>query len=319
MKTVKKIECYRPNTSDNVFITCASFEERCLGVPRKFDDNYTFDKAYIFKYKHQDKQREKHLKDMVSILDTRGSIKRIVTSEDDPIPALAELSKNLKGINHSPEESIVTLDITTFTKHHLLLLFKTIDNLGLWDFLRIYYTPPKNYVTELNLPMSFGLRKISPISGFVGHSPLSKPTLTVILLGYEGDRAKAIYENLDPNEVLLIIPDPPYHKEWKGRTEKMNEHLIKIVGKDKVIGAHSKDPIKLLTKLEKIFKDYPLDKWRCSISPLGTKPQALGLYLFWRKNKGKFSIIYAQVLRHNEPFFSTGVDEPLILLSPKYK
>lgn len=317
MNGVKKIERFRPNTADSVFITCASFEERCLGVLRGFDENYSFDNAYVFKYEHPDERREIHLAEMERILKPKGHLEQIVTLEDDPLPALGELAKKLKKLNLSSDNSIVTLDITTFTKRHLLLLFETIDSLGLWDILRIYYTPPKDYVVSLYLPMSIGIRKIALIPGFVGHTALSRPTLLVILLGYEGDRAKTIYENLDPNEALLVVPDPPYHEEWRGRTEEMNKHLLKIIGEDKVKGAHSQDPVKMALELEEIFKEYPLDDWRCSIAPLGTKPQVLGLYLFWRKNKGKFSIIYAHVLRHNEPFFSTGVDQPLLLLSPK--
>lgn len=167
--------------------------------------------------------------------------------------------------------------------------------------------------------MSIGIHKIEPITGFISQTPLSRPILLIIFLGYESDRAKAIYENLDPNEVLLIVPDPPYHKEWKGRTEEINRHLIKIISKDRIKAAPSEDSLEVAVKLEELLKDYPLDDWRWIIAPLGTKPQTLGIYLFWRKNRGKFSIIYAPPLEHNNPFFSTGVGNTLSFILPRAK
>lgn len=300
-----------------MFITCASFEERCLGIPRRFAKEYQFRNGFIFVYDDPNDERLDHLKQMKAILKSRGVLQEIPTSEKEPLPAIGKLTTMLGKLKLRPtSEHVVTVDVTTFTKRHLLMLFKAIDDLGLWNVLRIYYTEPRNYVTNLYLPMSMGIRTVSQITGFMSFTPLDKPTLLVILLGYEGDRAKAIYENLDPNKVLLVIPKPPYHPEWDGRTEEMNKHLIKIVGKDKIKYVHSTDSAVAADQLAEILGEYPLDRWRCSIAPLGTKPQTLGVYLFWRRNRGRFSVIYAQPLRHNERFFSEGIGNTLLLLSP---
>jgi hypothetical protein len=316
MEVTDKVTCFYPNQPDNVFITCASFEDRCLGVPRRLSEDYRFDKGFLFAYEDPNEQREQHLRMMGQILNPRGSLQEIRTTENEPLPAIAELAAKLRGLRLHPNDSIITIDVTTFTKRHLLLLLKAIDDLRLWSILRIYYTEPKDYITDLYLPMSMGIRTISPITGFISHTSLSRPTLLVILLGYEGDRANAIYENIDPNEVFLIIPKPAYHAEWEGRTEAMNKQLIRIIGEDRIRHVHSQDPVLVAGKLEEILRPYSLDEWRCSIAPLGTKPQALGTYLFWRRNRGKFSIIYAQPLRHNERFFSTGVGRTLLLATP---
>jgi len=316
MKAINKITCFYPDRPDSVFISCASFEERCLGVPKQLSVDYRFNSGFIFAYDDPNEEREKHLQKMVQTLKTKGSLQIIRTTEDEPHPALGELAAELKKLRLSTNNSIVTIDITTFTKRHLLLLLRIIDDLGFWDISRVYYTEPKDYVTDLYLPMSIGVRAISPITGFIGHGPLSKPTLLVIILGYEGDRAKAVFENLDPNDVLLVVPKPSYRPEWEGRTELMNGQLIKIVGHDRIRYIHSQDSLMIARQLEEILGDYPFDEWRCSIVPLGTKPQALGTYVFWRKNRGNFSIIYAQPLKHNERFFSTGIGRTLSLITP---
>jgi hypothetical protein len=316
MKVVKKLTSLFSGRPDDLFVTCVSFEERCLGIPRILSEDYRFKNGFIFAYDDPSEKRTEHLGEMQHILQARGHIQRIETAESDPLPALGQLGSRLQALNFDRNRSVITLDITTFTKRHLLLLLKTVDNLDLSSRLRIYYSEPRDYVTELFLPMSMGIRNISPITGFVGHAPLSKPTLLVVLLGYEGDRAKAIYENLDPNEVLLVIPRPAYHPEWEGRTEEMNKHLIRMVGQASVRYTHSQDALLVAKQLEDMLVGFPLEKWRCSVAPLGTKPQTLGVYLFWRKNRGKFSLIYAQPLRHNESFFSTGIGRTLELLTP---
>lgn len=315
MKVVNKITGFYPGQPDSVFIACASFEERCLGVLRRLSEDYRFDNGFLFAYDDPNEERELHLQEMEQILKLRGSLQTIRTSENEPLPALGELAAKLNRLKLHTDNCIITIDITTFTKRHLLLLLKIIDDLGLWNALRVYYTEPRDYITDLYLPMSMGVRAISPITGFISHGPLSKPTLLVIILGYEGDRAKSILENLDPNEVLLIVPKPAYHPEWEGRTEAMNKQLIKIIGQDRIRYIHSQDSLMVANQLEEILRGYPLDEWRCSIVPLGTKPQTLGTFLFWRKNKGKLSIVYGQPLRHNERFFSMGAGRTLLLIT----
>ena len=313
-----QVKTYRSGQPDDVFICCASFEERCLGTLRRFD-NYQYNQGYVFVYDEPDERREHHLQEMERILRSTGPFRRISASENNPVPSIAQLGQELRQLNLIPANSIITLDITTFTKRHLLLLLMHLDQLGFWKALRLFYTEPEDYVTNLYLPMSIGLRQIKPILGFVNTQCLNKPSLLVIFLGYEGDRAMALFNNQDPNEILLIVPKPAYHKEWEGRTEQMNRDLITLIGEEKIKYAHSQNPQEVALALSDLLGgngEYNLEDWKCTISPLGTKPQAVGLYLFWRKYPGQFSIVYAQPRKHNEPFYSTGVGKTCLLLTP---
>ena len=89
----------------------------------------------------------------------------------------------------------VTLDISTFTKRHLLLLLHALDHAGLWESLRILYTEPRDYVVDMYLPMSMGIRDVAPIPGFTNLNPPDQPVLLIIMLGYEGDRAMLCSNN----------------------------------------------------------------------------------------------------------------------------
>lgn len=316
IEEVEKIKCFHPNIPDDVFICCASWEERSLGILRKFSE-YKFNHGYLFVYDEPNLKRDFYLKEMRDILSEAGPFEEISTSQDNPITAIHKLKDALGILKPATTKIVISIDITTFTKRHLLFLLRAIDDLGIWSSIRIFYSEPEDYITDRYLPMSTGIRQINTIPGFVGTQPLTKPAILVIFLGYEGDRAISLFENLDPNEVIVVIPNPPYHLEWKGRTEEMNRHLIMLIGENRIEYTDSRNPFIIASELERIIEHYNLNEWHLCIAPLGTKPQILGIYLFWQKHKGNCSLIYAQPLKHNERYYSKGIGKTWELLSPK--
>jgi len=313
----QSIKTYRDGRPDDIFICCASFEERCLGTPRMFN-NYQYNHGYVFVDDKPSARREGYLSEICQIATTSGPYEIISYSENDPANSIAAFDKQLHQLNLNPKNSVITLDITTFNKRHLLMLLKHLDEHGFWNSLRVLYTEPSDYVTDLYLPMSTGIKQINPVPGFVNTQPLNKPTLLLIFLGYEGDRAMSLFNNLDPNETILIVPKPAFHEEWEGRTEHMNRDLVTLLGDEKIKYANSRDSLSVAATLSQILggEEHNLQDWSCCISPLGTKPQVLGLYLFWREHPMQFSILYAQPLKHNELFNSTGVGRTWQLISP---
>ncbi|HXM49804.1 MAG TPA: hypothetical protein VN956_18325 [Pyrinomonadaceae bacterium] len=313
---LESIRAYRPARPDEIFICCASFEERSVGTCRIFD-NYEYLHGYIFVDDQPATNKENHLSELVTTTNAISPCTVISFSETDPVNSVGAFARHLRKLNLDPEDSVITLDISAFNKRHLLMLLKELDEHGYWDSVRILYTEPHDYVTDLYLPMSTGIKQINPVPGFVSTQPLNKPVLLVIMLGYEGDRAMALFNNLDPNDTLLLVPKPAFHQEWEGRTESMNRELVTLLGDERIRYADSRDPYKVVTALSQVLSgDYGLEEWSCYISPLGTKPQIIGLYLFWRLHRTRFSILYAQPLRHNELFNSTGVGRTWLLVSP---
>ncbi|MCK4825730.1 hypothetical protein KA005_58825, partial [bacterium] len=61
IEEVEKIGCFYPTSPDDIFICCASWEERCLGTLHMFTD-YRFRNGYIFVYDDPNEQREHHLR-----------------------------------------------------------------------------------------------------------------------------------------------------------------------------------------------------------------------------------------------------------------
>ena len=294
------------DTQAEIFIGCASFEDRCLGALSLLSANYRFDHSYLCIYDDPNEARQPNVKAMAERLQSSGPTSTILTSKHNPSRSIAKLLTRIRALALKSQVN-VTLDVSTFTKRHLLLLLLALDDAGLWESLRLIYTEPKDYVVDMYLPMSVGIKEVAPIPGFTNIKPPDKPVLLVIMLGYEGDRAMALFQSIEPNETVLLVPRPAYRPEWEGRTEELNRQLVSLLGEDAIVYADSRDPLQVKIALNEVLDTrYPTENWTCLVSPLGTKPQTVGLYLLWRDNPGSCAIVYAQPLRHNKRYYSKG-------------
>lgn len=308
-KPLKKddIPTIEKNRPDDVFITCASPEKRCLGSITKFSD-YRVKMSYVFEYSHENIDRSRNLKEMKKHLSKISKVKIIKTREENPIPGIHSLLKDIPT-QIQDGSPMITLDISTFRKNHLLILLKALDLKGMLKDTRIVYTEPVDYGHALDRSLSFGIKDISVITTFTGLFNPSKDIQLVLFLGYEGDRAFGLLDNLDPHDCIVIIAKPAYRKSWEGRTEKLNNAIIKTVGRNNVKYIDSRDPAKVAMQLKEILSEPQNTKERFNhyIAPLGTKPQTLGIYYYVSKYGKDASIIYASPLRHNHKYLSNGI------------
>lgn len=311
---LEKIDTITEGRPDDVIICCGSPEERCKGAIMKLSPNYKSNAVFLLRYTdHESQKRERNIKEMKDRLKSVGEIAEIRIDEEKPLPLIKDIIQNIKKYAADPEKPKITIDISTIIKWHLLILFKALDLKYPQKEVRILYTEPEDYITELFQPLSFGINQIFPIPTYSGNYDFFKDTMLILLLGYEGDRALALFEETDPADCLLLIPDPPYHKVWKGRTEEMNKGIINIVGKSKIKYIHSRNPVIVCHQLHDILSNSIYSKYNHIISPLGTKPQTLGLYLYLSTNPPHTNLIYGSPLRHNEPFYSHGIGRTWVL------
>lgn len=303
------------NSSDDLFITSVNYEDRCLGISSKFDDGVTFENSFVFVFDSEKNETKDNLKKLKTILKEKSNnYREIITTESKPMDSIIEFCSCLNEKYSNPK---VILDISTIPVKNLLILLKTMDDLGLWKNIRIYYTEPLNYKTDLYLPMSIGIGEIQAVGEFIGNTSSSLQLLLLEFLGYEGDRARAVYNFCEPDETMLVIPKPAFYPSWEGKTERMNNTLLKIVGKSNTQFADPIDVDDVIATLEDIHRKYSLTKFRWTVVPMGTKPQALGLYLFWKKYPNSFTILCADPLKNNPSFSSVGVGKTRLLLEEK--
>lgn len=299
--------------ADALFILCSSHEERCLGSISRWGA-WAPKEVLLFHYDDTNPKREINHASMVANIGKRSKINELTFCESSAVSsfrsngeALAQIVKRFRG-------KPVVMDISVFTKRHLLMTLNWLDDHGLWDNLYIVYSEPDDYDATAFLPLSFGISRFEQIPGFAGTPDSSRPLHLLILLGYEGERALATFEQLQPIKTSLVVPDPPFREAWRGRTEQFNADLINRLGAPAILPADAIDPDSTVSVLSRTLGPENLrsDHTRI-ISPLGTKPQTLGVYMYTRAAIDPPALIYSSPLRHNQHFYSHGVGKTWLL------
>lgn len=288
--------------TDDVLLLAASWEERCLGLARKLE-GYRAQTVIVTEYDGASERRREHLAELRRLLARVGEVVVVQARHSDPLENVRRTIELVRSrvVGRVPR---VSLDMTTFTRKHLLQLLHGLDSSNLLADCSMFHTESEDYDTRDDEPVSRGISDVKAIETFFGRNRPSQDSLLVLFLGYEGRRALALWEHVEPNATLAVIPEPPYRAEWLGRTQAMNQYLLSCLPEDRVLKAAAMIPAQTEQLLCKLAEGelYPISQYNYRIGPLGPKPQVLGLYRFWRRYRGQVSIMYAAPVRYREEY-----------------
>lgn len=288
-----------------VLITCSSHEERCRAIVEGWK-GWRPELVALFRYDDPNPRREENHQWLVEKYRESSEVLEVGFSEGRPTESFWEKEDTLKRIASLAGCRRVYLDISVFTKRHLLLLLQWLNDQGVLPAL--IYAEPEDYDVSEHIPLSFGLSRVEEVPGFAAAPDASRPLEATIFLGYEGERALATYELLQPFKTVLVVPEPAFRKRWEGRSDHFNRHLIATVGESCRFGADGIDPEATVTLLREVLgPESRRSSFYRVLCPLGTKPQAVGAYLYARRAIDPPAILYSSPLRHNHDFFSHGV------------
>ena len=299
---------------NSVLIACSSHEERCMGALRhlpRWHPQY----VALFHYTEPNPEREENHRQMLDRVTASDVASRdLPYSKSAPTTSLRNSIPALQDIFEQHHSASIVLDISVMTRQHLLMLCQWMTDARYWHRLIIVYSEPSSYDVSEYMPLSFGLSSLQQIPGLVPCTDLSRPIHLILFLGYEGDRAMAIYDHVQPRHTTLIVPHPPYRPEWAGLTQRFNSALIDLVGAEHLHCVESIDPELVALQLQDIVSiSGSRSEMASVIAPLGTKPQALGTFVFSRNRADRPAIIYAPPLRYNNRFYSQGVGSTWII------
>jgi len=287
---------------DDLFVCCASFEERCLSGPLKLDHNYRTNFSIIFVIEEllYKKQVESNLKSLKSILGSKSSkgVYTISCRRDGAVDAIAHLSNIWKQCQPREADSpFITIDISGFTKIYLLQLlnFLVIDrNLGL---PRMIHTAQSYLPTKLTK----GVTQITTIPNFYGNISLDKPKVLVLFLGFESDRTLAVWKLLNPERTIALITSPPRNGNLKyvQYAEKNNAYLLSQPSVERR-DVPSDNPYAVRKVLEDIHNEIK-GSFNMVIGPFGTKSQVIGIFLFCLENP-KPQVVYSLPMKYTRSY-----------------
>ncbi len=305
-KVNSDIELINVNVEE-VFIACASFEDRTTAVADRLSQKYKASTSFICKYDERSKtsRRDKNFHKLSSkISQHSNNVLPVICNHHDPLDGISKFRAICQNTKMSFNGKNISVDVTTFTKQYLLVLLKFLESYNP-NSIRLFYTEPEDYAVKWEKPLSYGLVDIVSVPTYGGHCYTEKESLLILLLGYEGDRAYSIWEKLTPHKTIVLIGKPSFRGDWDGRVEEFNKKLISELPKDAIKYVPTVDPFKVRRCLDELIGIHS-DKFNIAISPLGPKPQVIGCWLSVKKNPD-IQISYAIPKRHEEKYFSKNI------------
>lgn len=309
LKKISQLDTIEPGMPDDLFIGCVSFEERCRKALVSGKD-YKTKHIMLFFFPELGPREKPRVKDNFKTMQQaaekrkeKGGLVEIVRPPrsdaragfDVMVDTLRQLVCKAAG-----QQLRITLDITTFTKSYLLVLLKALENAHLKD-IQLVYVEPAYYVPER---LTAGVRTVGYVPLYNGHPSPSRPDLLVTFLGFEGDRAYAIWEHFEPEKTIAFVGNPGYDPTYPECAERLNASLLNEPGIEKR-DVPPRDPDAVCHELESIWADHK--EYNLLIAPLGTKPETLGVYLFKRRNPDcPAQVVYATAGHYFEEYYSRG-------------
>lgn len=204
----------------------------------------------------------------------------------DGIQVTMRRRETLEGLLARFSGRTVFIDYTGLSHHVWMPLLKVGIDKGL-DF-RFIYTEPETYQFVANprlsdfFDLSEKIRGIQPIPTFSKLSdPPSKTPVLVPLLGFEGTRFKHVIETLQPEgqDIVPVVGIPGFKLDFPFHSYRGNADALSLNRAwENVRFSDAACPFSLFDTLMDIGKVRSGNFLQ--ISPIGTKPHALGAALF---------------------------------------
>lgn len=263
------------NTPDDLFIVCASFEQRTTSATECLAEDYRAKRGIIY-YNSEffpfGKTKE-NLRIIEGILNQRcKDLSNIEGSLNDAHKQFDVLRKAILECGLG-EIQRVTIDVTSFNREALLVLMALLRNNYPSALIRVLYVSPSAHGDWL----SRGFREVRNVIGFPGVQRASRPTVLLALSGFEPDRVKKLIDEHEPRLVLLGLGDPPTRKVFLGRNIEEQKTLLARQDVERFeFPANSINGCYL--KLKEVLQKY-INSYNIILAPMSTKLSTLGAYL----------------------------------------
>ncbi|MDI9395951.1 MAG: hypothetical protein QM426_11320 [Euryarchaeota archaeon] len=284
------IQKFNKKIKYKTLITAVSYENRGFLSVKSIVENLDVEKVILILYTGEylnDELKERWEKQRI-MLNNFFRNKRINFTELECDPVLFKKSiEEIKSITNNQFSNII--NITTFPKNYIIRLAKEFD-----DSNNIFFYSKSDYRKPNENELKIGVGKIIPIEGFEGTRELNSEDLLVLVLGFEGNRALSFVSKFSPFKILPLISIPKKNNEVDEKFyEDVKECNRLLLRKHRILKSKnglffrvsSLNHLDFASELNNIIKEYKREGVDICVSSLGTKPQALGMYLYWKEHK----------------------------------
>ena len=317
------VKCELADLQDNlqlpidIFICCASFENRCRSVADIIQPEL-IKHALIA----ENKNLSHYVGENANYLRNRfeSCAEDVPIDSTNPLLTADNLDSALKSISTDCQLRYF-VDITTFTHESLLILFKLLClNKKPKDKVTFVYTSASDYSTDEKREdkwLSKGVGDIRSVLGYPGEILPSKKYHLIILVGYEHHRASKLIESFEPDIISL-----GYGKAGSETVEKhrdANSHFKNLVAKVATMyGAVEEfefpcnEPLAAKQAILECVQATPAHNH--IVAPMNTKLSTIGCALAAIEGEDEtIQLCYAQPLQYNYRSYSSPGDTCYLL------
>jgi hypothetical protein len=213
----------------------------------------------------------------------------ISCQRENPVDGIQQMAKILKECKLNTDGGpYVTVDISGFTKIYLLELLHFLVVEKEMGMPRLLHTTQRYLPTRLTR----GIEQITTIPNYFGSPAMDKEMALVMFLGFEPERALAIWKQYNPAKTIALISNPPRsgNPDYLKYARQNNADLLSKPSVE-VRDVPPDNPYVVKTVLDAIY-DETKDSFNMVIGPFGTKPQVVGVFLFCKEHR-KVQVIYS--------------------------
>ncbi len=196
----------------DVFICCASFESRCKSISMNLNVS-SVGSAVIFVNQDYAHLASRNVRDLEQVFVGKHTTVELDTT--NPLLTADRISSSLARFTGAKSDARIVIDITSFTRESLLILFKYLfDRQGRGYSVEFLYANAKEYsIGDVSKDkwLSKGNREVRSVIGYPGVLVPSRQCHLIVLVGFEDQRALSLINECEPARISLGIGD---ELEW---------------------------------------------------------------------------------------------------------
>lgn len=290
----------------DIFICSASFEERCLTIPRKIHRK-KFGKIILFENKNGSSILKTNARALREIFPSNRIDISVDFSEIATI--VNEFTKEL-SIERKRSKNSVLIDITTFTHEELLICMKILLSSGKIKSVTCVYNNAAEYCTGVEIDkkwLSQGAKLVHPVLGYSGMIFPDKKAHLVLIAGYEYSRAFSAIADIEPTSISLVYgsssssltdKDKEANSFYKNMVSEMAFEYSNI--EEYEVSCDNPDAV--AEELKKIYKKHL--EMNILVVPMNNKMSTLGVIKSLEEEEYP-QVCYAPALLYNELNYSS--------------
>ena len=155
------------------------------------------------------------------------------------------------------------------------------------------------------------MAQISTVANFFGGISIDKQTVLVLFLGFEPERSLSVWKHFNPARTIALITTPRQgNVDYLRYAEKNNSYLLSQPSVE-VRNVPADNPYAVRNVLEAIY-DETKGLFNMVTGPFGTKPQTVGLFLFWLEHP-RVQVVYSYPVDYTKSYLKRKAGPTLIL------